>query len=220
MTVRINKPALNLREELTKAQSVVPYVQQQFWMDGLVENGTFDTDTNWLETTAGFWTISGGVATLPYTGTYSALYQPLDIEVGKRYKITFEVSNISGSLKAGFTSQIGMQVVLGGISTNGTKTAIATFTTADSKGFGIARDNAGGGTIDNVKVFEVDENDNVIHSLPLGWKPLHVYEDGLIQREGDVHDYTVVKTGGAYAIKPAVQPTATTETCVIAEREL
>jgi len=34
MTVRINKPALNLREELTKAQSVVPYSQQQFWFEG------------------------------------------------------------------------------------------------------------------------------------------------------------------------------------------
>ena len=34
MTVKISKPALNLREELTKAQSVVPYSQQQFWMDG------------------------------------------------------------------------------------------------------------------------------------------------------------------------------------------
>ena len=44
MTVRINKPALNLREELTKAQGVVRYEQRQFWMDGLVENETFDRD--------------------------------------------------------------------------------------------------------------------------------------------------------------------------------
>lgn len=34
MTVRINKPALNLREELTKAQGVVRYEQRQFWFDG------------------------------------------------------------------------------------------------------------------------------------------------------------------------------------------
>ena len=220
MTVKVTKPALNLREELTKAQGVVRYEQRQFWMDGLVENGTFDTADGWLETTSGFWTISGGVATLGYTGSYSALYQPLDIQVGKRYKVTFDVSGISGALKVGFTSPYGMQEILGGITTNGSKTAIAVLTHSDKKGIGIARDNAGGGTIDNVSVFEVDENDEVIHSLPLGFKPVHVYEDGLLQREGDVHDYTVVKTGGAYAIKPAVQPTATTETCIIAEREL
>jgi hypothetical protein len=33
MTVRINKPALNLREELTKAQGVVRYEQRQFWFE-------------------------------------------------------------------------------------------------------------------------------------------------------------------------------------------
>ena len=214
MTVRINKNALNLREELTKAQSVVPYVQQQFWMDGLVENGTFDTTDGWTLGTG--WSISGGVASCNGTQTSnSGINQTLPIEAGKTYLIVFDLVVSAGAIT---------WVALGGgiDNTNITSSGsyAVTLTTTTTASLSLAADANFVGNIDNVKVFEVDENDNVIHSLPLGWKPLHVYEDGLIQREGDVHDYTVVKTGGAYAIKPAVQPTATTEPCVIAEREL
>ena len=41
MTVRINKPALNLREELTKAQGVVRYEQRQFWFEADGAETTF-----------------------------------------------------------------------------------------------------------------------------------------------------------------------------------
>jgi hypothetical protein len=61
MTVIVSKPAVNLREELASLRNQGGYQEQQFYFDGLVTNGTFDTDTNWIKGTG--WTISGGVAT-------------------------------------------------------------------------------------------------------------------------------------------------------------
>ena len=223
MTVRINKPALNLREELTKAQSVVPYVQQQFWMDGLVENGTFDTGTtNWdllFNATA---SVVNGELEVTTTSGYGNVSQNIKTTIGNRYLVL-------GTVRAGTVNpRIEVYMANGGgtgvtsTSTTNQDLSFIFTSTTETVNLQLKGQSSSTGTayFDNVRLFEVDENDNVIHSLPLGWKPLHVYEDGLIQREGDVHDYTVVKTGGAYAIKPAVQPTATTETCVIAEREL
>jgi hypothetical protein len=216
MTVRINKPALNLREELTKAQGVVRYEQRQFWMDGLVENGTFDTVDGWV--TGSAWTISGGVATKP-VGDWNALIYTFDkpLTNGKKYLLL-----ITAVQESGFAVRLGTSNDIVPHATRSAGDYAFSFTaTANNNNLKILPNGtAVFSQIDNIAVFEVDENNNVIHSLPLGFKPLHVYEDGLIQREGDVHDYTVVKTGGAYAIKPAVQPTTTTETCVIAEREL
>ena len=45
MTVYIEKPAVNLREELASLRNQGGYQEQQFYFDGLVTNGTFDTDT-------------------------------------------------------------------------------------------------------------------------------------------------------------------------------
>lgn len=213
MTVRINKPALNLREELTKAQSVVPYSQQQFWMDGLVENGTFDTADGWTFYTN--WGISGGTANVITAGNGNLYLTELPQIVGKRYRFSVEAVNVTGAIDIKYNN-----ATIIPLSSGATGNYSAFFTSVSGGQVRVYAGTANGSSIDNVRVFEVDENDEVIHSLPLGFKPLHVYEDGLIQREGAVHDYTVVKTGGAYAIKPAVQPTATTETCVIAEREL
>ena len=229
MTVRINKPALNLREELTKAQGVVRYEQRQFWMDGLVENGTFDSDlTGWTDASGGSGSASVSSSELLLTSNSSSdrgiIRQAISVEQYKRYKflISFTSSTNStnyyrigyniGTLELVSASSVGVGVYEHTfVSTGSSNTAYLQI--AGIYGSGTV-------TVDNVQVFEVDENDNVIQSLPLGWKPLHVYEDGLLQREGTNHDYTVVKTGGAYAIKPAVQPTGSTETCVIAEREL
>jgi hypothetical protein len=216
MTVRINKPALNLREELTKAQGVVRYEQRQFWMDGLVENGTFDTPDGWV--TGSAWTISGGTATKP-AGDYSELQYTLDTPLQENKKYVFLVTVVQES---NFAVRLGTSYDIIPYSTRSAGNYSFVFTaTANNNSIRVFPGGSGLHLeIDNIQIFEVDENDEVIHSLPLGFKPVHVYEDGLIQREGDVHDYTVVKTGGAYAIKPTVQPTGATETCIIAEREL
>jgi hypothetical protein len=51
--------------------------------------------------------------------------------------------------------------------------------------------------------------------MPKGWKPKDVFEDGLLQREGAAYDYEVVYDSFDYYVKPAVAPSATTQTCVI-----
>jgi hypothetical protein len=69
MTVIIEKPAINLREELASLRNQGTYQEQQFYFDSLVTNGTFDTDTNWTKGTG--WTIAAGVASKS-TGTASS----------------------------------------------------------------------------------------------------------------------------------------------------
>ena len=211
MTVRINKPALNLREEITKAQGVVRYEQRQVWMDGLVENGTFDTADGWT----GSWTISGGVAT-NNSGVNAALTYPIKVKEGAKYKVIFDKVTSTGGVKLDAGSPF-IDEDNTYIYAQGTHEQIVT---GGSSGTNLNFWGFNGVSIDNVAVFEVDENDDVIHSVPLGFKPVHVYEDGLLQREGENYDYTVVDTGFEYQIKPTVAPSATTETCVIAEREL
>ena len=212
MTVRINKPALNLREELTKAQGVVRYEQRQFWMDGLVENGTFDNDlSGWAVTNPSGSTVQyvSGRLRIVTDGVGAGAGQNV-LTVGKKYFVIFDYEAVSGTLKLdSIISQL-----------NTTQTYSAVFTASQANLTFYRSSGAAEGFIDNVRVFEVDENDNVIHSVPLGFKPVHVYEDGLLQREGTNHDYTVVDTGFGYQVKPTVAPSATTETCVIAEREL
>jgi hypothetical protein len=216
MTVRINKPALNLREELTKAQGVVRYEQRQFWMEGgLIDNGTFDTGTTNF-TLSSNWSISGGTANVINTNGGNLYVVDRSFEVGKRYILMTDVLVCTGTLDVKYNNANIFRYLSG---ESGSNSGI--FTAVDNGQIRIyASGDANGSSIETIKAFEVDENDDVIHSVPLGFKPVHVYEDGLLQREGDNHDYTVVKTGGAYAIKPTVQPTATTETCIIAEREL
>jgi hypothetical protein len=212
MTVRINKPALNLREELTKAQGVVRYEQRQFWMDGLVENGTFDTDlSGWAITNPSGSTVvySSGRLRIVTNGVGAGATQKV-FDIGKRYYISFDYEAVSGALK--------LDSIISTLNTTQTYSTIWTSTQQDLTFY--RSSGSAEGYIDNVRVFEVDENDNIIHSVPLGFKPVHVYEDGLLQREGTNHDYTVVDTGFGYQIKPTVAPTGATETCIIAEREL
>ena len=212
MTVRINKPALNVREELTKAQSLVRYEQRQFWMDGLVENGTFDSDlSGWSLTNPSGSTVEyvSGRLRIVTDGVGAGAGQSI-FTIGKKYSIAFDYEAVLGSLK--------LDAIISQLNTTQTYSTIWTAT----QNYLVFYRASGGaeGFIDNVRVFEVDENDDVIHSVPLGFKPVHVYEDGLLQREGENYDYTVVDTGFEYQIKPTVAPSTTTETCVIAEREL
>ena len=207
MTVYIEKPAVNLREELASLRNQGGYEEQQFYFDGLVTNGTFDTDTNWTKGTG--WTISGGVATHA-SGSSGGLSQNLAASVaGTVYRVTLTASGVTaGSFNVsygGATSTL--------FTTNGTHTfdLTAKYTGA---AFTIFAASTFAGSIDNVSVFETDGTD-VVHRVPKGWVPLHVYEDGLLQREGSAHDYEVVYDGFDYYVKLTVAPSATTQTCVI-----
>ena len=206
MTVYIEKPAVNLREELASLRNQGGYQEQQFYFDGLVTNGTFDTDTNWTKGTG--WTISGGVAT-KVGADNTSIYQDLDTNIGSSYLLSFTVVADGGTLRS----------IINGVTLNFEAVGTYTRTFVASSSTTAILFNGGSfganGSIDNISVFEVDANDDVIHTMPKGWVPKDVYEDGLLQREGSAHDYEVVYDGFDYFVKPTVAPSATTQTCVI-----
>jgi hypothetical protein len=210
MTVYIEKPAVNLREELASLRNQGGYQEQQFYFDGLVTNGTFDTDTNWTKG-AGV-TISGGVVNAASATTI--VTQGVDVTVGNTYFLTLDYTE---------TSSTSIRFLVGGVilavsaSIGGTSSGsiVVSLVPTNTGELGIqASGSPFTGTLDNISLFETDGT-NVIHRLPKGWKPKDVFEDGLLQREGAAHDYEVVYDGFDYVIKPAVAPSATTQTCVI-----
>jgi hypothetical protein len=217
MTVYIEKPSVNLREELASLRNQGGYKEQQFYFDGLITNGTFDADTDWTKGTG--WTISGGELVASSVASNVNAMQTFDTEIGKTYSIkadclTLTSGNVrlyhreggGGSYGAYETFVSGQTATLSFTATTST-TQVVIYPTSTSSG-----------TFDNVSVFETDGTD-VVHRMPKGWVPLHVYEDGLLQREGAANDYTVVYDGFDYYVKPAVAPGATTQTCVIGVRK-
>ena len=214
MTVYVEKPAVNLREELASLRNQGGYQEQQFWFDSLVTNGTFDSDlSGWvvsLDNGTNYWRWSSGAARVVSDGTSTNLTQSDVFEVGKRYVVSFDIVATTGTLKLGtdaLAANIGTSLTTGSYS----KTFVATATALTISRTVGATD----ATIDNISIYEVDANDDVIHTMPKGWKPKDVFEDGLLQREGAAHDYEMVYDGFDYIIKPTVAPSATTQTCVI-----
>ena len=208
MTVKVTKPAVNLREELASLRNQGGYSEQQFYFDNLVTNGTFATDTDWTKGTG--WVISGGVATHSggTTGSLSSSPAPTFV-VGKTYVYSLEIS----AYTVGYSTLSLGGATTGALSGNGTKTGLLVATS--NSGFGINGVTTFDGSIDNISVFNVDASNDIIHTMPKGWVPKDVYEDGLLQREGAANDYTVVYDGFDYYVKPTVAPSATTQTCVI-----
>jgi len=51
--------------------------------------------------------------------------------------------------------------------------------------------------------------------LKHGWKPLHVFEDGLLQKPGIMDDYVLYYDGSTYTVSIIVVPTNGTDICVI-----
>jgi len=214
MGVVISKPAINLREQLTEASAVVPYEQRQFHFDNLVTNGTFDTNTDWTFAGSG-WSIdtTNGVATHA-AGAVGYLLQAVGQTPGKAYHISF---NVSGRTAGSFSVNLGLTSFIANASTNGTFNLTGVPTNTNT--LTITGDASFDGSFDNVSVYEIDPADNkVIHTMPKGWKPLHVFEDGALQREGSAYDYTVEYDGFNYIIKETVAPVAPYSTTVIGVR--
>ena len=224
MGVVISKPAINLREQLTELKATQGYEEQQFHFDGLVTNGTFDTDlTGWTDNSEGSGSTSwsSGVAVLTNGGSTNdegVIYQTLTTVTGSTYVL--EVDRPSGSVIA--------QIGTGGAgssniyqSNNGTGSIVHTFVATSTATIVTLRNfnNTGDSQVDNVSVYEVDPaDDKVIHTMPKGWKPLHVFEDGALQREGSAYDYTVEYDGFNYIVKETVAPVAPYSTTVIGVR--
>ena len=221
MTVIIEKPAVNLREELASLRNQGGYQEQQFWMEGLLPDPRFDlgTTTGWSASgSAGLSIVSNQLKiNNNATVTGGASYRLSGLNVGAVYKVTASLVIGNTAVVYRVRDQNG-STVLATANVNSTGSVILTVTTI-SNAFDIQVINGDNtlndfSIVDNVLALETDGTD-VIHTMPKGWVPKDVYEDGLLQREGAAHDYEVVYDGFDYYVKPTVAPSATTQTCVI-----
>ena len=116
----------------------------------IVQNGTFDTDTDW--TKGGGWSISNGE--LVGNNANGLTYQGISAKPNTSYKVTFTVSNyVSGNVLFQFN---------GGSNTGTPRTSVGTYTeyiTTDASvngNFSITRTQNFTGSVDNVTVAEVN----------------------------------------------------------------
>jgi len=228
MTVLVSKPAINIRDQLAELKAQQGYEERQFHFDNLVTNGTFDTDTSgWTGFNSGVLSLaSGELVVTNGAAAYGRGYTTVPTVVGAAYSVTLDRT---GGTSSNFDVHVRQSAVTGAIdfnsgveTTNGsfTYTFVAGSTTSVIR-LGNATTTSGlTSTFDNISVYEVDPNDSnkVIHTMPKGWKPLHVFEDGALQREGSAYDYTVEYDGFNYVIKETVAPVAPYSTTVIGVR--
>jgi len=219
MTVYISADAKNLREELASLRNQGGYQEQQFYFDGLVTNGTFDSDlSGWTVSSGLSATVVSGEAVIENTSGGRNFYSSFSLTQGNKYHAEIVVSANSGSSNFRIGTGVGSEVNGARVDFSVAGTYQLDFTAGASGTFYLTLTVGGitgnGMTIDNISVFETDGT-NVIHTMPKGWKPKDVFEDGLLQREGAAHDYEVVYDGFDYVVKPTVAPSATTQTCVI-----
>lgn len=224
MTVYIEKPSLNLREELASLRNQGGYEERQFYFDGLVTNGTFDAGiTGWTAVSNA--TLAHSSGRLQVTSdagfTLGVASAAISTEIGRKYRLSVDTilgTSTSHEVWIG-TSNSGATIYnSGSITTTSTVSTIFTAVGTTTYINLVAVQSGATSLFDNVSVFETDGTD-VVHRMPKGWVPLHVYEDGLLQREGAANDYEVVYDGFDYYVKPAVAPSATTQTCVIGVRK-
>jgi len=222
MTVLVSKPAINIREQLTELKAQQGYEERQFHFDNLVTNGTFDTDTSgWTALDSTLSVSSGELVITATTNGIAYANQSMSVEVGRQYVVSVDHKhgNISQDLLIGST--VGGSDLYNGptlaADTTETITVVAITTTLSIRIRVFSTTTGQFGGADNISVYTSDGTD-VAFTMPKSWKPLHVYEDGLLQREGSVHDYEVVYDGFDYFVKPTVTPSPTTQTCVIGVR--
>ena len=113
----------------------------------LVTNGDFATDSDWTKGTG--WTISGGKANCDGTQVGNTnIYQSISLVVGKSYKVTYELSNVTfGSAKIVFGDTGGTLRSSSGIFTE-------YYTFVSGSNFYIQGNSTFNGSIDNVSVKE------------------------------------------------------------------
>jgi hypothetical protein len=232
MGVVISKPTINIREQLTELKAQQGYEERQFHFDNLVTNGTFDTDTsgwtahNYQGHAVTISSVAGELTVVndPTNGGTAAAYQSVPTVVGQTYSVSVDfISTTSGPPNVLIRNTLS-GISLASITTSGAGTYTTTFTATATNTLVILNQNSTAAGIttkwDNVSVYEVDPNDSnkVIHTMPKGWKPLHVFEDGALQREGSAYDYTVEYDGFNYIVKETVAPVAPYSTTVIGVR--
>lgn len=168
MTVKISKPALNLREELAslRNQGGLPK-EDKLYLDDLVTNGDFSNGlTGWTSQVSGFVYSNGEAVGTSTNGLYPQIRQTLKTTLGKTYRLN--IGKVQ--LNSGFWIRV--RLAHGGttdtVIQNNSSTpdqnmsgdeGTALFTARDSEVILIleVRDGAVG-TFDNVSVQEVGEN--------------------------------------------------------------
>ena len=136
-------PAIMTNQTSSDIENGSPYAN-------IVQNGTFDTDTDW--TKGGGWSISNGE--LVGNNANGLTYQGISAKPNTSYKVTFTVSNyVSGNVLFQFN---------GGSNTGTPRTSVGTYTeyiTTDASvngNFSITRTQNFTGSVDNVTVAEVN----------------------------------------------------------------
>jgi hypothetical protein len=158
MTVKISKPALNLREELASLRNQGGFPKEdKLYLDDLVTNGDFSNGTTgWTNSPAtASLAVSNGSLTLTRNGASGEAQQLLETETGKSYMITFTLSAVSHG------AAVNYQGYSSGVkSTAGTYSFIAVGNENFTKNLKlqIFNSNTGTATFDNVSVQEVGEN--------------------------------------------------------------
>ena len=137
-------PAIMTNQTSSDIENGSPYAN-------IVQNGTFDTDTNWTKGTG--WTIANGKANA--TSASSDLFQiGVPFSLNKTYKLTYTISNYS---QGNTRSILGGYIFGSTRNTNGTFTDILTPTNGSSNSYVyIEGQSSFTGSIDNVTVEEVN----------------------------------------------------------------
>ena len=168
MTVKINKPAINLREELAslRNQGGLPK-EDKLYLDNLVTNGDFSNGlSGWTSQVAGF-TVTGGEAVgTSANGLYPQMEQTFKVDIGKTYKVNVGKAQINSGywlrvrVSHGGTTDTLVQNNSSGSNVNMTGDAGLAYFTARSSEVTISLEVRDGavGTFDNVSVQEVGEN--------------------------------------------------------------
>jgi hypothetical protein len=118
----------------------------------LIANGDFAADTSWTKQTG--WTISGGTAN--GAATTGAIYQGLSAStISTAYKLTYTISGLTaGSVRISLRASVTTTQT-----TNGTFTEVFTSGTSGDANFYIDAIASFTGSIDNVSLIEVTEED-------------------------------------------------------------
>jgi len=124
----------------------------------LVTNGDFATDSNWTKNTG--WSIANGLASCDGSQSgASFLFQDIGIEVGRKYKITFDLSNYSaGSVRVRTGSSATGEGVSGYYNAN-SSIEVELFGSGSGANFFFEATTSFTGSIDNVVVKEIQAPD-------------------------------------------------------------
>ena len=143
----------------------------------LVTNGDFATDSNWTKGTG--WSIANGLAICDGTQVGNTnIYQSISLVVGKSYKVTYELSNVTfGSAKIVFGDTGGTLRSSSGIFTE-------YYTFVSGSNFYIQGNSTFNGSIDNVSVKEVGQDWTLVNNTGTSSEI--------------INGYARIKTDGAY----------------------